>query len=469
MPGGGGVFMPRTDEIKDPQIRRLKALMRRQRRRPKAYSRLRKQLVRRLFAFAKAHPRFRQGLRRAQYALRRIRYGFRALPVRPDGKLVFFECYKGQSYACSPRAIYEEMLRDPAFSDYRFIWSFNKPRRFFYLQRRSPRTLVIRQYGRVYETALAMSGTWITNYRMLDHLIPRPGQNYVQCWHGTPLKRLGCDLEIQGNAMNTIGEIHRMYRQDSRRFRWLLSPSPFATEKFITAWDLAAQGKTDCVIEEGYPRNDRLFSLAPEALEQTRRKLGLSPEDDRKIVLYAPTWRDNQHRSGVGYVYDLPLNPQAFADALGDRVVLLCRFHYLVAGAFNFRRYRHCIKDVSRFNDINLLYGVSDLLVTDYSSVCFDYANLGKPMLFYMYDMDEYREDIRGFYMPPETLPGDIVRTEEDLIEKIRSFDFGQTPDEKYRRFHETYNPLDDGCAARRVVARIFEREDRDKGQTSFD
>lgn len=448
--------MAKAAKPQDLQIQKLKALQRRQRRRPKIYRRVRRRIVQRLFAFAKRHPAFRQVLRKIQYILRRIRYLRRSLPVRPDGKLVFFECYKGRSYACSPRAIYEQMLRDPAYADYRFVWSFKNPRRFSYLQRRSRRTLVIRQYGRVYETALAMSGTWITNYRMLDHLIPRKNQDYVQCWHGTPLKRLGCDLEIQGNAMNSLREIHEKYRHDSRRFRWLISPSPFATEKFITAWDLAAQGKEDCIIEEGYPRNDRLFALTPDVLARTRRQLGIAPEDERKIVLYAPTWRDNQHKAGVGYVYDLPLDPEVFAEELGDQVILLCRFHYLVANAFNFRRHRDCIRNVSRFNDINLLYGVADLLVTDYSSVCFDYANLGKPMLFYMYDLPEYREEIRGFYMPPESMPGDIVLTQEDLIEKIRHLDYGREPDENYRKFQETYNPLDDGQAARRVAERIF-------------
>ena len=128
-----------------------------------------------------------------------------------------------------------------------------------------------------------------------------------------------------------------------------------------------------------------------------------------------------------------------------------------MANQFDFAAYEGFVWDVSQYPDINELYVVSDLLITDYSSVFFDYANLKRPILFYMYDLAAYRDDIRGFYLDLKELPGPIVETEEALIQAIPQALEQDAYDEKYQRFHARFNALDDGHASERVVKRLLE------------
>lgn len=184
-----------------------------------------------------------------------------------------------------------------------------------------------------------------------------------------------------------------------------------------------------------------------------KEKLGLINER-RKIILYAPTWRDNQHDAEKGYVYKNPVNFDLLREKLGDEYIILFRAHYLVADNFDFKSYDGFIYDVSKYDDINELYIISDILITDYSSVFFDYAILERPILFYMYDMEEYRDEMRGFYLNINQLPGPIVRDEKELINVIREM---KTCD--MRSFNNEYNKMNDGQASLRLVDLILNHE----------
>jgi CDP-glycerol glycerophosphotransferase len=179
--------------------------------------------------------------------------------------------------------------------------------------------------------------------------------------------------------------------------------------------------------------------------------------EGKKAILYAPTWRDDQHVSGKGYTLSLPVDFEKLRRELGDDHVILFRAHYFVANEFDFERYAGFVVDVSGVSDINDLYVASDLLVTDYSSVFFDYANLERPIVFYMYDLEAYATELRGFYLDLDELPGPIVQTEDELVAAIRSAD---TPDpelvERYHRFNERFTYLDDGHASERVIERVI-------------
>ena len=160
----------------------------------------------------------------------------------------------------------------------------------------------------------------------------------------------------------------------------------------------------------------------------------------------------------MGYTLDLPVDFDRLRDELGGEYVILFRAHYLVAKNFDFERYADFVIDVSSVVDINDLYIASDLLVTDYSSVMFDYANLRRPMVFYMYDLEEYAGELRGIYLDLSTLPGPIVKTETEFVDAVRA---STTPhgvlDERYEPFCETYTYLDDGHASERVLNRVIE------------
>ena len=368
-----------------------------------------------------------------------------------DEKLIYFQTFSGRGYSDSPKAMYEYMLDAPEYKEFRFVWCFKKKEKYSFLLKNG-RTDIVTFRSREDNRALRKAKFWISNYRMLNHQYPRKGQIYLQCWHGTPLKRLGYDIIESDNAMNSLSEIKEKYRSDAERFAYILSPSPFATDKFATAWNLDATGQRYKIIEEGYPRNDRLLNTTTEDREALRKRLGV---DGKKAILYAPTWRDNQHTSGQGYTYKTEVDFDKLKEELDDRYVILFRAHYLVANSFDFDRYNGFVRDVSDIDDINDLYIASDLLVTDYSSVFFDYANLGRPIIFYMYDLEQYANEIRGFYLSLNELPGPIARDEDALISEIRETD-GWKPDAKYEAFHERFNPLDDGHASERVLERIM-------------
>ncbi len=403
-----------------------------------------------VFDLAKKNRTFRIAARTGRDAVYHAKMVADEPLAKIDDKLVYFQTFSGRGYSDSPKAMYEYMKNAPEYSDYRFVWSFKDPERFAWL--RDERTSVVRFRSRADNKALRRAKYWISNYRMLDHQHPRKGQIYVQCWHGTPLKRLGYDLTASDNSMNSISEIRRKYKTDARKFSYLLSPSPFCTEKFATAWNLVKTHQTDKIIEEGYPRNDRLINAGPEERERIRRELGV---DGRKVILYAPTWRDNQHTSGTGYTYKTEVDFDKLRCELGEEYVILFRAHYLVANSFDFAKYEGFVIDVSSHPDINDLYLASDILVTDYSSVFFDFANLRRPEIFYMYDLEEYAGNLRGFYISLDELPGQIVRDEDALITAIKAADDWQ-PDEAYEKFLAKYAPKDDGSASARVLSRII-------------
>ncbi len=433
-------------------IRRIRKKVRRKRR--KLIRKIFKRPLKKLFAaYAKEHPKFRHAYKSVLYKKRKFYYWWRSRKAVTDQKLVVFNSFNGKTYGCSPKAVYEYMISHEEFADWQFVWAFKKPRAHKYLEK-NPNTKVIKQTARIYERWLAKAGYWITNYRVPDHIWPRADQTYVQCWHGTPLKRLGYDLETSENAIDSIADIRKKYDMDAQKFTYILSPSQFATEKFTSAWNLKETGMEDKVMEVGYPRNDLLSNYTPEDLYKIRENIGLP--SDKKVILYAPTWRDNQHEAGVGFTYDLNVDFARLRAELGDEYVILFRVHYLVASHFSFEEYEGFIYDVSSYDDINHLYLIADLLITDYSSVFFDYGILKKPMLFYMYDLDDYKDSIRGFYFGIDKLPGPIVTEEKELPAAIRDCVEHFTYDEKYQAFNELFCHKEDGQASARFVDKVF-------------
>ena len=404
-----------------------------------------------VFDIAKKNKTFRRVFRGSRDAAYRAKMTLDDPFGKIDDKLVYFRTFSGRGYSDSPKAMYEYMLTAPEYRDYRFIWCFKEPEKYDFLLKNG-RTEIVKFRTVADNKALRRAKYWITNYRMLNHQYPRKGQVYLQCWHGTPLKRLGYDIFESDNAMNSLKEIKEKYRTDARKFSYILSPSPFATEKFATAWNLNETGQRGKIIEKGYPRNDRLAVADEEERTRLRKELGV---EDRKVILYAPTWRDNQHTSGQGYTYKTEVDFDKLQKELGSEYIILFRAHYLVANSFDFGRYEGFVKDVSSYPDINDLYIASDILVTDYSSVFFDFSILERPVVFYMYDLDHYANEMRGFYLSIEELPGPIVKTEDDLIAAIRKTE-GWTADKKYLEFKKRFNPYEDGNSSKRVLSEVI-------------
>lgn len=378
-----------------------------------------------------------------------------AFGVPIDRKLVIFDAFNGRNYSCSPKAMYEALLKDDRFKDCTFVWVFQEPEKYGYLN--SSRTRLVRYKSKEYYRAYAQAGTWMINAMISLDIPKRRSQVCVQFFHGTPFKRLRADIvKNTESAVDSYGDIVKKNHMDTARYDYFVTPSRFATDCFTSAFALKELGKEGIILETGYPRNDRLHSVPSEEVTKMKQKLGIP--SNKKIILYAPTWRDDKFQDDVGYVYTPPFQADYLQEQLSDEYVLLFRAHYLISKTFDFTTYKDFIYDVSDIDDINDLYLVSDVLVTDYSSVFFDYANLRRPMLFYMYDMNHYQNDLRGFYLPLDAVPGDIVITEQQLVKKLQDLEaYTEQTARKVAQFSQEYNYLDDGHATDRVISTVFD------------
>ena len=414
-------------------------------------------IINKIKSFIKKHVYIRKIARKLNFYIKKMKYRIITRNTNIDENLIIFASFGGKSYCDSPKAIYNYLINDGKYNNYKFIWAFKDMQKHQFLEE-NRNTKVMDIKSKEFFKTLGKAKYWIVNYKIQDYIFPRENQVFVQCWHGTPLKRLGCDLEHFNNAMNSISEIRQRYHLEASKFSYFISPSKFATEKFISTWDLEKINKTDIIIEEGYPRNDFLINYTKQDIKRIKETLGID-NLNKKIILYAPTYRDNQHSTEIGYTYETKVNFDKLKSELSDEYIILFRAHWLVAQSFNFEKYKDFVIDVSNYDDINELYIVSDMLITDYSSVFFDYANLKRPIIFYMYDLEDYRDNIRGFYLDLEELPGKIVKKEDELIGKIKLLTDKFAYDEKYKKFNKKFNYLDDGQATKRVIEKIFKIE----------
>jgi len=350
------------------------------------------------------------------------------------------------------------MLKDPQYDSYIFVWSFrNVERSAARIRQESPndRTIFVKYKSRDYYKYYSKAQYAVRNARLPEGITKKRNQVHIQTWHGTPLKRLGHDLQGKGvNPNYTLKESRDKYDRDIKDCDYMLSASKFCTEKLISSFNLKGLAKENIIIEEGYPRNDFLFNATNEDVSRIRAEIGI-PED-KKVILYAPTWRDAFHATGEGYTYDLSIDFERLQEVFQDEYVILLRAHYLIANSFDLEKFKGFVFDLSEYDDINHLYVVADLLVTDYSSVFFDYANLKRPIIFYMYDLKHYESEARGFYLSLAELPGPIVETEDALIGAIQAAgELSDKYEEPYPQFNKKFNYLDDGKAGERVLQRI--------------
>jgi CDP-glycerol glycerophosphotransferase len=262
----------------------------------------------------------------------------------------------------------------------------------------------------------------------------RPGQVVLQTWHGTPLKRLA--LHRPGFDPRRMAAVIK----ESRRWNILLAQNPYAARILGKAYAFLSRP----IWVEGYPRND---ILSGGDAGTTRSALGIRA--DERVLLYAPTWRDDRTEM-VDFV-----DPVTLAAAT-DSVVLVRGHSRTLLPGRDAEGPR--VVDVTGFPDTSRLLLAADALITDYSSVMFDFSVTGKPMYFLVPDIEHYRGELRGFYFDLVAhAPGPVVRTEAELVSAVRDADPADFA-AKYALWREKFNPRDDGRAAARVVDRIFDQ-----------
>jgi CDP-glycerol glycerophosphotransferase len=359
---------------------------------------------------------------------------------QPLRETVLYNSFSGRQYSDSPRAIHQELVARGLPLEHRWVVLDG--------QVALPDGVeAVRLNGREWYEAYATSRYIVTNQHLPYWFRRREGQVVVQTWHGTPLKRIGHDITEVRFADSAYQEKLRI---ETPNWSVLLSPNRFSTPLMRSAFQY--QGE---ILESGYPRNDVLRRGRDEVAAQVRAALGL-PEGKR-VVLYAPTWRDDEYYGPGRYKLALNLDLDRAAEQLAGDHVLLIRRHPNVAdeipqagGGF--------VWDVSTYPDMADLLAVTDILITDYSSVMFDFANTGRPMLFFTYDLEHYRDRLRGFYFDFEAeAPGPLLATSDEVIEAIRDVDaVAQRYRDAYQAFAERACDLDDGFATVRVVDRML-------------
>ncbi len=381
---------------------------------------------------------------RGRYAQRLLRKAYYPVRLRaPLRDAVVFISWKGKQCTDNPRGIADELRRRG--DDREHIWVVADPS--------TPLpdgASVVLSNSQAYFDALARSRYVIANDDMPPHYRKRDGQIYLQTWHGTPLKRIGFDVPRPQFASGATYLDH--LAEDVAKWDLLLSPNPFSTPIMQRAFRFDGE-----ICEYGYPRNDLLSrSDSADVAATVRRRLGLPP--GKRAVLYAPTWRDNQFYGSGRYRFDMRLDLERAWQALGDDYVILLRGHHQMAEDVPDAAYPGFVINVTRYPDISELCLVSDVLLTDYSSVMFDYASSGRPMLFFTYDLDDYRDNLRGFYFDFEReAPGPLLSTSDDVIAAIKDLDAVSTDyTTAYQEFAAKFCPLDDGKAGSRVCDRLF-------------
>lgn len=361
----------------------------------------------------------------------------RRLGYRPGARKlsnqVLFISFGGKQVSDSPLDIFRELVRQK--SNLKLIWAV----------RDEDQDVPVGSVKVVVGTpewfkVLATAKYLVSNNNMPMYFRKSPGQIYLQTWHGTPLKKIGRDIK-----KNLLTPLYNLaMKREAGFWDYLISPNEFSTEIFPRAFDFRGR-----ILETGYPRNDRLVSGHADARAAVREQLGI--QHGELAVLYAPTWRDDavDEKGGWATVNELE------SASLPKDVRLLYRGHANTLASE--RNLDERVIDVTTYPDVTDLYLAADVLVTDYSSVMFDFSVTRKPMLFLCPDLANY-EETRGFYFNfTDAAPGPILKTSKDVAVALDNLEkISKEYSQKYNKWRQKFNRLEDGKAASRVVAEVF-------------
>lgn len=398
--------------------------------------------------------RTRRVLRRLGAAFHAEWYAFwRRRPVDQD--TVLFESFAGHGAACNPEALFRAVHRAGDLAHMRSVWALDASsaavvRAEF---RGDRRVTVVRVGGLAYWRVLATAGTLVNNATFPTQFDRRSAQRYLNTWHGTPLKRMGYD---EPDGARVSANVVRNFLQAT----WLLSQSRAMTNAMYRGSYRLGGIANATVLELGYPRNDRLFVTVTESAAIRNRLAAAGLDADGRIVLYAPTWRGARFSAPEDHSAAILSTARALATALrasGSSATVMVKPHQAVRAA------AEDDPDLAAFlvpEDLptNSLLAVTDVLVSDYSSIVVDFLVTGRPVVFAAVGDDDY-ERTRGLDVPVESFPGRRCRDHRSLAaEVVRAVQDGVDPEfaDRYARMARTFVPDDDGRAAERVLDVVF-------------
>jgi len=357
-----------------------------------------------------------------------------------QNNLVFMDAFWGQKIDCNPLAIAMELEKH----GFEIIWDLKKD------GKRPPiyPGKVVRRHSREFFEAMACAKYMVSNVNFPDEWIKRPEQVHLQTFHGTPLKLMGLDLrETNPQEMNWNG-----YARRSKRWDFGISSNRYSTR----IWRRNAPYNWKA-LETGYPRNDIFFNHTDEDVARIRRAVGIP--DGKKVALYAPTYRAPDKGKVKNVADTQAFDAERVQSALGDEYVLITRGHYfLKSGA---AENSDKVIDVSSYVNSNEICLVADLLISDYSSIMFDYACLRRPIILYAYDYDDYATE-RGMYFDIKSEPpGLMAFSFDELIDGIQSRSYSSLENTaKLEKFADRFCSLENGTSTKKVVDAVFDLRD---------
>ncbi|MCH5353853.1 MAG: CDP-glycerol glycerophosphotransferase family protein [Acutalibacter sp.] len=354
-----------------------------------------------------------------------------------DQKKAVCQSYYGRGYSDSPRAIAEELRK----RGWKVYWIVNGPEAACTLPE-GVIPLKIDSPKAIYHQCTA--GVWVDNARKWAYTQKRGRTCYIQTWHGFPLKRIEGDVE---DALPT--DYMQAAKKDSAMADLFLSDSRFLSDIYRRAFWYSGE-----ILECGFPRNDILFGEHPEIKEKARRALDIPPE--KKLMLYAPTFRKDKGLE----VYDVDYARcvEALKKRFGGEWLILAKLHPNIADkAGELGLDPRYVRNASDYPDIQELYLLCDAMLTDYSSVMFDYMNTGRPCFAYVNDLAAYKDD-RNFYFDIDKLPFSRSETNDELVSNILVFD-EETQQAKMQQFRREFGMVENaGNAAGTTIDYLEQR-----------
>ncbi len=320
--------------------------------------------------------------------------------IKVDETIILMNSFGGKKYDDSPRVIFEYMKTQPKYKKYKIYWAFHNPSEFQIEGAEKVKTDTLKYF------IIALKAKyWITNSAIERGLKFKNKKTiYINTWHGSAFKKIGKDISKKSFKFQA-SKCDVMFAQNNLDIEAYSNAFSIPKERFALV---------------GLPRNDELFSVNEEEIIKIRKKLNI-PEN-KKVILYAPTFRE-YNRDKNGCILAPPINIDNWKERLSKEYIVLFRAHYEVNSVLGIKD-DEFIYNVSNYNNLNELMKVSDILITDYSSLIYDYAILKRPIYCYTYDYDEYLQK-RGFYIDMnKDLPNKICKTEKELLNEIVNCDF---------------------------------------------
>ena len=333
---------------------------------------------------------------------------------------ILYESFYGRGMLCGPLALFNAIIDDPEYAGYKHIWVLDEPddhKELIERCKKKYRNISFVKFGsKQYIKYLASAKYLINNVSFYGYFVKRPGQVYINTWHGIPLKHL-CHDEPTGplNAFNmTRNFLHADY---------VLSANPFLTEIYLDAFKMRglATGK---IIEEGYPRLDTLVNTNKEDIYDELRRSGVEVDPNKKIILYAPTWRGSSYGKPDLSVEGFEELKRKLDESIDtEKYQVLVKVHQVVYSLIKdqLAEYNYIVPATM---DANVILGITDILISDYSSIYFDYLATGRPVLFYITDAESYTEN-RGMYFGLESFKMMSGDKKLEIIPLLRPFAFG--------------------------------------------